>query len=100
MGKIIGICNQKGGTGKTTTAINLSAFFALSGAKTLLVDMDPQGNATSGSGVDSQDKPSIYEALLDGRELVNNFPHRSRNRACFDERAGEAIARLIGEGSR
>lgn len=63
MGSIIGICNQKGGTGKTTTAINLSSYLALSGSKTLLVDMDPQGNATSGVGFNSEEKNSIYDVI-------------------------------------
>jgi len=64
MGKIIGICNQKGGTGKTTTAINLSSLLGLAGKKTLLIDMDPQGNATSGIGFNSQDKNSIYDVIM------------------------------------
>ncbi len=73
MAKIIGVCNQKGGTGKTTTAINISAFFALAGERTLLIDMDPQGNATSGVGIELEQRPSIYEGLLEGknpREII------------------------------
>ena len=65
MGKIISVCNQKGGTGKTTTAVNLSYALAELGQKVLLVDSDPQGNATSGVGINKSElKLTVYDLLL------------------------------------
>lgn len=69
MNKIIAVCNQKGGTGKTTTAINLAVYLAVDGSRTLLVDADPQGNASSGLGVDKNAiERSLYHVLIDHHE--------------------------------
>lgn len=70
MNKIIAICNQKGGTAKTTTAINLSAYLALLEKKILIIDIDPQGNATSGIGLEKdQIKKSTYHSIIEQAPL-------------------------------
>ncbi len=99
MGKMIAITNQKGGVGKTTTAVNLSAWLAEMGKKTLLVDLDPQGNATSGLGCRVREDNSVYDALMGRAKLedcIQKTGVKKLKLAGSDIRLAGAEVELVG----
>ena len=102
MGKTIAVTNQKGGVGKTTTAVNLSAILADLGQKTLMVDLDPQGNATSGLGMESG-TDSIYEVLMGEMDVDRCIQHTQWDRldvAGSDIRLAGAELELVDQEDR
>ena len=103
MGKIIAVANQKGGVGKTTTAVNLSAALAEAGKKVLMVDLDPQGNTTSGLGCRAGAHDTIYDALM-GREKLSACIHstdiKKLKLICSDIRLAGAEVELVGVDNR
>ena len=102
MAKIIAITNQKGGVGKTTTSVNLTAILADMGQKVLVVDLDPQGNTTSGLGMTVEDN-SVYEALLGRialRDCIQETPYRNLSIAGSDIRLAGAELELVSMEKR
>ncbi|OIO19017.1 MAG: chromosome partitioning protein ParA [Candidatus Magasanikbacteria bacterium CG_4_10_14_0_8_um_filter_32_14] len=104
MSKIIAVVNQKGGVGKTTTAINLAAFLAEMGKFVLLVDLDPQGNATSGLGIDRDNiEAGIYEALAKQKrihDIIYNTAHDGLRLAPATQNLAGASIELIDVENR
>ncbi|MFP6598285.1 MAG: AAA family ATPase [Candidatus Hydrogenedentota bacterium] len=104
MGHVIVIANQKGGVGKTTTAVNLSSYIAATGKSTLLVDLDPQGNSTSGIGIDKKElEASLYEVMLSdvaAEDVVLETQIKNLWILPTEKNLAGAEVELVGETSR
>ena len=104
MGSVIALANQKGGVGKTTTAVNLSAYLGQHRKKTLLVDIDPQGNATSGLGIDRNAlKHCVYDCLINevpAKALIIKTPFTRLDILPSSRQLGGAEIELVEESNR
>ena len=101
MAKIVAIANQKGGVGKTTTAVNLCAALHQLGRRVLLVDADPQGNASSGMGVSKSRRPNAYDMLIGGRDAADCVVHtRYGDLIPTGKELAAASVELIGQEKR
>ncbi len=104
MTRVIAVLNQKGGVGKTTTAINLGAYLAKAGKSVLIVDFDPQGNATSGLGLDKQSVSVTSHEILDDAKLIDKAIHETTTQNLYivptNANLATAEVELVGKTKR